>query len=132
MYIGWEVKWCSVSRIATLWHAKDSFFGFRRRVGSWGPPGKRQNFRTTHILITTAVVKWLKYCRYCIKPQSINQSILLWSHATAFTIKWLIRVRLWTLFCYHIKRALWFLDFSINQSNLYASCSDSFCYSFYR
>ena len=67
MSVGWDVKWCPVSRITTPWHAKDRFTGFRWRVGSWGPPGKLQNFKTDHSLLIVAAVIWLKYCRYGVK-----------------------------------------------------------------
>ena len=49
MSVGWDVKWSPMSRTTTPWHAKDRFSGFRRRVGSWGPPGKLQNFITYHL-----------------------------------------------------------------------------------
>ena len=69
---------------------------FRRGVGSWGPPGKLQNFITYHLSNTyvVAVVTWLDYCRYGVKPQTINQSIIkflecffkLWKKALHFVI----------------------------------------------
>ena len=57
------------------WHAEDRFTGFRWRVGSWGPPGKLQNFKTDHMYLIVAAVTWLKYCRYGVKLYPINQSI---------------------------------------------------------
>ena len=47
------------------------FTWFRRRVSSWGPPGKLQNFQTDHF----KPIVWLKYCRYGVKYSPINQSI---------------------------------------------------------
>ena len=48
-------------------HAKDSFSGFQRRVGSWGPPGELSNSITYHLPI---------YIRGKTK-QSINQYCVL-------------------------------------------------------
>ena len=59
------------------WHAKDRFAGFWWRVGSWGPPGKLQNFINDHISLIVAAVTWLKYCRYGVKLYPINRYILL-------------------------------------------------------
>ena len=58
----------------SLWHAKDHFTGFQWRVGSWGLPRKLQNFKTEHFKLIVAAV--IKYCRYGVKHNSINQSIL--------------------------------------------------------
>ena len=47
------------------------------RVGSWGPPGKLQNFTNDHRLLIVAAVIWPKYCGYSLKHYIINQSICL-------------------------------------------------------
>ena len=73
--VGWDVKPCHLSRITTPWHAKDCFTGFWWKVGSWGPPGKLQIFKTNHISRIVAAVIWLKYCRYGVKFYPINQPI---------------------------------------------------------
>ena len=46
-HLGWDVKWCPMSKITIPCHSKDRFTGFRRRVGSRGPPGKLQNSSKT-------------------------------------------------------------------------------------
>ena len=71
MFIGWDVKWCPVSRITPPWHAKDRFTGWLLRS-----PGKLlQNFKTDYIKLIVAAVTWLNYCRYGVKRYPINQSI---------------------------------------------------------
>ena len=74
----------------------DRFTGFRWRVGSWGPPGELQNFKTDHISLIVAAVTWLKDCRYGVNSiqsinQSINQSFLFYN----FTIK-ISSINIWT------------------------------------
>ena len=66
--VGWDVKWCPVSRITRK--------RFRWRVVSWGPPVKLQNFTNNHRLLIFTAVIWLKYCRYIVKPYTINQSFV--------------------------------------------------------
>ena len=68
MSVGWDVKWCPVSRITTPWHAKDF-----DEEGFQEPPGKLQNFKIGHIKLLVAAVTWLKYCRYGVNRLPINQ-----------------------------------------------------------
>ena len=75
MSVGWDVKWCPVSRITPHWHAKDRFTGWLLRS-----PGKLlQNFKTDYIKLIVAAVTWLNYCRYGVKRYPINQSVILLS-----------------------------------------------------
>ena len=57
----------------TPWHAKDRFSGFRRRVVSWGPSRKLQNFITYHLPYNRrrymAAILW-------IQCKTIDQSIV--------------------------------------------------------
>ena len=46
MSVGWDVKWCPVSRITTPLARERPFHW----VGSWGPPGKLQNFTNDYHL----------------------------------------------------------------------------------
>ena len=72
MSVGWDVKFRPESRI-TL-HTKDRFSGFWRIVGSRGPPGKNFHYLSfTHV----AAVLWLEYCRYGVKPKTINQASVI-------------------------------------------------------
>ena len=75
MSVGWNVKWCPVSRITTLLARKRPFHWIRWRVGSWGPPGKLQNFKTDDFSLIVVDIIWLKYWRYGVKHYPINQSI---------------------------------------------------------
>jgi hypothetical protein len=49
--VGWDVKWCPVSRITTPWHAKDRFPDVRKRVGSLGAVRETHTFKTKHYIL---------------------------------------------------------------------------------
>ena len=83
MSVGWDDKWCPVSRITTPWHAKGRFSGFCRRVGSWGPPGKLQNFIIYHLPNSRrrcmAKIQWNVIIVYFINMRySLNCEFLLY------------------------------------------------------
>ena len=74
MSVGWNVKWCPVSRITTPLARGRPFRWIS--MNSWGPPGKLQNWsHETKLQIVTAV-PWLKYCRYGVQLYPINQLTL--------------------------------------------------------
>ena len=76
MSVGWDVKWCPLSRITTLCHAKDCFPEFPWRVGSQFPPGKLQNVIYSVIFFIVTSLTCLENCRLGVyKHKIINQSI---------------------------------------------------------
>ena len=95
MSVGWDVKWCPVSRITTPWHAKDRFSGFRRRVGSWGPPGKLKNF------ITNSHRRYMAGILPVRRKTQNNQSINLSNKNNPF-LKWHANMLITKTQCYFI------------------------------
>ena len=75
MSVGWDVKWCPVSRITTPLAHKRPFHWISMKNWLVGPPGKLQNFKTDHIKLIIAAVTWLKFCRYGVKLYPIRQLI---------------------------------------------------------
>ena len=84
MSVGWDVKWCPVSRITTPLA--------RKRPSHWisitsklvRTPGKLQNFRNYYRLLMVAAVMWQKYCRYSVKHYIINQPGI----SVGWDVKW--------------------------------------------
>ena len=71
MSVGWDVKWCPVSRITNpLAHKR-----FRWGVGYRELPEKLKNVTTDYFKLEVATITWLKYCRYGVKHYPINQSM---------------------------------------------------------
>ena len=56
MSIGWDVKWCPVSRETTPLARKDRLSGYRWRVGSWMTARETSNFTNVHRWLKVAAV----------------------------------------------------------------------------
>lgn len=71
-----ELFWPSfvscLSVCLSFWKLYSCDFSSRRRVGSYGPAVKLQNFQTGHFHTKVAVVIWWKNCRYGVKLEPIN------------------------------------------------------------
>ena len=81
------------------WHAKDRFtlFLWKVYIGSWGLPGKLQNFTNDHHLLIVAVI-WAIYCLYGVKHYIINQSIIkMFKICESFTYAWNLSKIYWEL-----------------------------------
>ena len=70
MSVGWDFKWCPVSRTTTPWHAKDRFTRIRWRVGSRGPPEKLLNSTAIlpirrKTLYNQSIYLFIVVCFYC-------------------------------------------------------------------
>ena len=91
MSVGWDVKWCPVSRKTTPLARQRPF---RWRVGSWGTPGKLQNFTNYYRLLMVAAVMWPKYCRYGVKHYIMNQPGI----SVGWDVKWCPVTRITTPF----------------------------------
>ena len=76
MSVGWDVKWCPVSRITTPLARKRPFHWIWRRVGSWGPRGKLQNFKIDHFL-TNSRRRYMAETLPIWRETPSNQSIIL-------------------------------------------------------
>ena len=72
MPVGWDVKWCPVSKITTpLAHKKTVSLDFEEEKAR---EGAQRNFKISkpiiNLIITAAT--WLEYCRYGVKPKTIT------------------------------------------------------------
>ena len=85
MSVWWDVKWCPVSSTTIPVHAKVLLLDFDE-PRSWEPLGKLQNFTIDYCLLIVTAVIWLKCCRYCVKPYSINQSTVLLKYHAALPV----------------------------------------------
>ena len=76
MSVGWDVKWCPVSRITTPLARLRPFHWISMKSRFVKAAMETSNFTNDHrSLIVTAVI-WPKYCWYGVKHYTINQSSL--------------------------------------------------------
>ena len=73
MPVGWDVKRCPVSRITTPLARKRPLHWISTK--SRLVRAARETFTNDHLLLIVAAVIWLKYYRYGVKHNIINQSI---------------------------------------------------------